>query len=177
MRSIFQFIGMCALVAMAVIVPAQAEEPRKLHSVVTEVKLVGSDSTLDMYAIDDPKVDGVTCWYTQPKKGGMSNDIMGSVGLNTEISDISLACRQTGPISFADSFESGEQMFTEDRGGFFLSSKEMRIIRVCDPRANTLLYMVYSTKLIDGSPKNSTSTVVIRPWGDEGTVAQCSDAS
>lgn len=149
-------------------------EPRKLHSVVTEVNMLGSNSLLNMYAIDDPKVKGVTCWYTQPKKGGLGNDISGSIGLNIEISDISLACRQTGPVEFTSAFENGEQMFTEDRGGWLLASKEMRIIRVCDTQANTLLYMVYSTKPIDGSPKNSTSTVVIMPWGSQAPV-QCKD--
>lgn len=158
-----------ALVAMMLVVLAPAAlagEGEPLHSVVTEANMIGSDSTLGIYSATDPKVDGVACHYTIPKKGGLSNDLSGMIGANVEVSDISIACRQVGPVNFQETFEQGENMLEVDRGGWFLSAKEMRIVRVCDPEFNTLVYMVYSTKLIDGSPKNSTSTVPIMPWGD-----------
>ena len=53
--------------------------------------------------------------------------------------------------------------------------KRMQIVRGCDPRRNVLVYMVYSDKLIDGSPKNSTSSVPIQPWGSAGDVVKCAD--
>ena len=79
-----------------------------------------------------------------------------------EVSDISLACRQTGPIAFKEKMAQGDVMFSEKRSFFF---KHMQIVRGCDAKRNTLVYMVYSDKFIDGSPKNSTSAVPIMPWG------------
>ncbi|MCX7325138.1 MAG: CreA family protein, partial [Hyphomicrobiales bacterium] len=81
-----------------------------------------------------------------------------------EVSDISLACRQVGAIKFKQKFEQGEVMFRERRS---LIWKRMQIVRGCDVKRNVLVYLVYSDKLIDGSPKNSTSTVPIMPWGPE----------
>jgi len=162
------------LMFIALLIPfsAHAEE---LHSVVTEWNMVGSNATLGIHSVNDPMVDGVVCHYTLPDAGGLGNDIASTVGMQTEVSNISIACRQVGPISFAESdLQQGSLVFTEDRGGILFSAKEMRIVRVCDPQSNVLVYMVYSTKLIDGSPKNSVSTVPIMPWGDN-PVVQCND--
>jgi CreA protein len=43
----------------------------------------------------------------------------------------------------------------------------MRIVRGCDAKRNTLVYMVYSDRPIEGSPKNSISSVPLMPWGNE----------
>jgi CreA protein len=89
-----------------------------------------------------------------------------------EVSDISLACRQIGPIHFKRKFAQGEDMFRQRRSLFF---KKMQIVRGCDPKRNVLVYMVYSDKLIEGSPKNSTSSVPIMPWGARDQVEKCAD--
>ena len=81
-----------------------------------------------------------------------------------EVSDISLACRQIGPIKFKHKFEQGEDMFRQRRSLFF---KKMQIVRGCDAKRNVLVYMVYSDRLIEGSPKNSTSSVPIMPGGPQ----------
>src|SRR5262245_45588797 len=57
------------------------------------------------------------------------------------------------------------------RSGF----KKMQIVRGCDVKRNVLVYMVYSDKLIEGSPKNSTSSVPIMPWGANAQVEKCGD--
>jgi CreA protein len=49
----------------------------------------------------------------------------------------------------------------------------MQIVRGCDAKRNVLVYMVYSDRLIEGSPKNSTSSVPIMPWGGNDTVQKC----
>jgi CreA protein len=61
-------------------------------------------------------------------------------------------------------------VFSERRSLFF---KKMQIVRGCDAKRNILVYMTYSDKLVDGSPKNSTSTVPIEPWG--GEAPKCAD--
>jgi CreA protein len=51
----------------------------------------------------------------------------------------------------------------------------MQIVRGCDVKRNVLVYMVYSDKLVEGSPKNSTSTVPVQPWGASGDAPKCGD--
>ena len=104
----------------------------------------------------------MACHFTVPEKGGFT----GWMGLAEQVSDISLACRQIGPIRFKDKMEQGDDMFKQRRSLFF---KKMQIVRGCDAKRNVLVYMVYSDKLIDGSPKNSTSSVPISCLG----AAQC----
>lgn len=117
--------------------------------------------------IDDPVVEGVTCYFTIPERGGVS----GTLGVAEEVSDISLSCQQVGPIRFKEKSAQGDVVIRERRS---LTFKKMRIVRGCDKKHNTLVYMVYSDKLIEGSPKNSTSAVVLRPWGTQ-TAPRCAD--
>jgi CreA protein len=109
----------------------------------------------------------VACHYTTPERGG----VKGTLGLAEEVSDISLACRQVGPVRFKEKFEQGDVVFTERRSLIF---KRMRIVRGCDAKRNTLVYLVYSDRPIEGSPKNSTSSVPIMPWGSE-PAPRCGD--
>ena len=134
----------------------------------TRFRLMTPNDKLATYAIDDPAVDGVACYYTVPEKGGLS----GAIGLAEQTSDVSLACRQYGPIKFKEKFAQGETVFSERRSVFF---KHMQIVRGCDAKRNVLVYMVYTDKLIDGSPKNSTSTVPVQAWGGSGDVQRCGD--
>ena len=157
------------LLALAVLAasPASAQEPDLIFKKSTVWKFLTPDHKLATYGIDDPKVEGVACHFTVPEKGGLS----GMFGVAEETSDVSLACRQIGPISFKENFEQGDEMFTERRSVLF---KKMRIVRGCDTERNVLVYVVYTDKLIEGSPKNSTSTVPIMPWGG-AEVPRCGD--
>ena len=66
-----------------------------------------------------------------------------------------------------------DDMFRQRRSLFF---KKMQIVRGCDAKRNVLVYMVYSDRLIEGSPKNSTSSVPIMPWGPtDADVQKCGD--
>jgi CreA protein len=146
-----------------------ADEPDLIFRRSTVFKWVSPNDKLATYGIDDPEVEGVACHFTVPEKGGFT----GWLGIAEQVSDISLACRQIGPIRFKDKLEQGDDMFRKRRSLFF---KKMQIVRGCDAKRNTLVYMVYSDKLIEGSPKNSTSTVPIMPWGTADAVVQkCGD--
>ena len=134
-----------------------ADEPDLIFRRSTVFKLLSPNDKLATYGVDDPEVEGVACHFTVPERGGYT----GWLGLAEEVSDISLACRQIGPIRFKDKMGQGDDMFRKRRSLFF---KKMQIVRGCDAKRNTLVYMVYSDKLVDGSPKNSTSTVPIMPW-------------
>jgi len=146
-----------------------ADEPDLIFRRSTVFKWLSPNDKLATYGIDDPEVEGVACHFTVPERGGFK----GWLGLAEQVSDISLACRQVGPIHFKEKMEQGDDMFRKRRSLFF---KKMQIVRGCDAKRNVLVYMVYSDKLIDGSPKNSTSTVPIMPWGaTESTVQQCGE--
>ena len=53
--------------------------------------------------------------------------------------------------------------------------KKLRVSRFCDETRNTLVYLVYSERLVDGSPQNAISTVPIAPWTGETDVPKCTD--
>jgi CreA protein len=145
-----------------------ADEPDLIFRRSTVFKWLSPNDKLATYGLDDPEVDGVACHFTVPEKGGYK----GWIGLAEEVSDISLACRQIGPIRFKGKLDQGEDMFRRRRSLFF---KKMQIVRGCDTKRNVLVYMVYSDKIIEGSPKNSTSSVPIMPWGVDTEIAKCGD--
>jgi CreA protein len=158
-----------ALVGLASSPALAADEPDLIFRRSTVFKLLSPNDKLATYGLDDPEVEGVACHFTVPEKGGYK----GWLGLAEEVSDISLACRQTGPIRFKDKMEQGEDMFRKRRSLFF---KKMQIVRGCDAKRNVLVYMVYSDRLVEGSPKNSTSSVPVMPWGGADTAIQkCGD--
>lgn len=133
---------------------AQAEE---IGSVSTAFKLLGPDHRIAVEVFDDPKVEGVSCYVSRAVTGGIS----GGLGLAENTSDASIACRQTGAIAMRDELKDGEEVFSQRSSVMF---KELHVVRFFDQERNTLVYLTYSDKLIDGSPKNSISAVVVRPW-------------
>lgn len=138
---------------------AVAEE---IGHVDTAFKLLGRNHQVTVEAFDDPKVSGVTCFISMARKGGLT----GTLGIAEETSDASIACRQVGPIAFVEAIEGddeGEEVFKKRQSIFF---KRLNVVRFLDPKRNTLVYLAYSDKLIDGSPQNSVSAVAMMPWGD-----------
>ena len=147
--------------------PASAQEDLIFRK-STVWKMLTPNDKLAVYGVDDPVVEGVACHYTVPEKGGVS----GMFGVAEEVSEVSLACRQIGPIKFKEKAGQGDVVFRERRS---LIWKKMQIVRGCDAKRNVLVYLVYTDKLIDGSPQNSTSTVPIMPWGNSGEPPKCAD--
>jgi CreA protein len=162
----------CALAAVVLggfALPALAQEPDRIFGKSTVWRPLTPDDKLVVYGLDDPAIEGVACHYTIPERGG----IKGTLGVAEEVSDISLACRQVGPVRFKEKFEQGDIVFSERRSLIF---KRMRIVRGCDAKRNVLVYMVYSDRPIEGSPKNSTSSVPIMPWGGgAGEIPRCAE--
>ena len=120
----------------------------------TVFKLIGPDHKIVVDAHDDPKVAGVTCYVSRAKTGG----IKGAVGLAEDRSEASIACRQVGPISFARPLPMQEEMFNERTSLVF---KRLRVVRMVDPKRNTLVYLTYSERVIEGSPQNSVTAVPV----------------
>ena len=160
---------LAALLMSSATAALAADEPDLIFRRSTVFKLLSPNDKLATYGVDDPEVEGVACHFTVPEKGG----VKGWLGVAEQVSDISLSCSQIGPIHFKGKLGQGDDMFRQRRSLFF---KKMQIVRGCDAKRNVLVYMVYSDKLIEGSPKNSTSSVPIMPWGaTDSAVQKCGD--
>ncbi len=157
----------CVILAAAI-----SSHAETIGHVDTAFKLLGPDHKVEIDAFDDEEVEGVSCHVSRAVTGGVS----GAVGLAEDTSDASIACRQVGPIRIVGELDKGENVFSERRSVLF---KKLRVARFCDEKRNTLVYLIYSEKLVDGSPKNAISTVPIMPWrnadGSLGEAVRCSD--
>ncbi|MEI7444206.1 MAG: CreA family protein [Burkholderiales bacterium] len=141
------------LLAAILALPAAAAP---LGEVDTAFKLIGPNHKVVIEAYDDPKVAGVTCYVSRAKTGGVG----GAIGLAEDRAEASIACRQVGPIVFRDAVAKQEEVFSERLSVLF---KKLRVVRVVDAERKVLVYLTYSDRLIDGSPKNSVTAV---PVGD-----------
>lgn len=160
-RRVIIALGCCLLSAWA-----QAEEIGRVN---TTFKIVGANDRIVIEAFDDPDIIGATCYVSRAKTGGIS----GSLGMAEDTSDASLACRQTGPITLpkhvATGRQDGRRVFKKSTSLLF---KKLQVVRFYDQKRNALVYLSYSDKLVDGSPKNSISTIVLRPWS---AAEKCND--
>ncbi len=130
---------------------ASAEE---IGSVDTVFKFIGPDHKIVVEAFDDPGVQGVTCFVSRAKTGG----IKGAFGLAEDKSEASIACRQIGPISIARPIKVQEEIFSERTSLIF---KRLRIVRMVDPKRHALVYLTYSDRVIEGSPQNAVTAVAV----------------
>lgn len=125
----------------------------QVGEVSTAFILIGANHKVVVDAYDDPKVQGVTCYVSRAKTGG----VMGAIGLAEDKSEASIACRQVGPIAFKEKkLDDQEEMFSERISVVF---KKLRVVRMVDRKRNVLVYLTYSDRLIDGSPQNSVTAV------------------
>jgi CreA protein len=148
MKSGIAFVCLLLAASLLFAVPASAQsgEPDLIFRKSTTFKLLTPNDKLAVYGVDDPAIDGIACHYTAPEKGGLA----GAFGLAEQTSDISLACRQYGPIKFKEKFEQGDVVFRERRSLFF---KKMQIVRGCDAKRNILIYMSIRTSSSMGRPR------------------------
>lgn len=144
---------MRALLVLALSCPALVLA-QTVGEVSTAFKLIGPNHKVVVEAYDDPKVGGVTCYVSRAKTGGIG----GALGLSEDKAEASIACRQVGPISFKGTLPRQEQVFSERASLLF---KRLRVVRMVDPARNTLVYLTYTDRLIDGSPQNSVTAVPV----------------
>ena len=144
-----------ALLALALAGVARAEP---IGDVDTAFQWIGPDHKIVVDAYDDPKVSGVTCYVSHAKTGGIKD----ALGIAEDKSDASIACRQVGPVSVKQPLPQQEEVFNERLSVLF---KRLRIVRMVDRSRNTLVYLTYSDRLVDGSPQNAVTAVAV----DRGT--------
>jgi CreA protein len=153
-----KFTTIASLILMVLMTPVKAD---KIGSVDTDFRFIGPDNKIEIEAFDDEDVSGVTCYISRAKTGG----IKGAVGIAEDRADASLSCHQTGPISLNEKIKAGK----EDGADVFkkrtsLVFKSMQVVRFYDKKHNALVYMVYSDRILKGSPNNSITAVPILPW-------------
>lgn len=144
-----------ALLLILVPITAPAEE---IGSVDTKWRALSPDDEINVDVFDDEKIAGVACYISRAQIGGYK----GAMGLAEDTSDASLDCHQVGPISIKEPLEKGESVFRERRSLIF---KSLKVLRFCDTRRNAIVYLVYSERVVEGSPNNSVSAVPIAQWG------------
>jgi CreA protein len=134
--------------------PLVSAEP--VGEVDTVFKLIGPDHKIVVDAHDDPGVRGVTCYVSRAKTGG----IKGALGVAEDRSEASIDCQRVGTIAFAQPLALQEEIFTERISLVF---KKIRVVRMIDRKRNTLVYLTYSDRLIEGSPQNSVTAITVAP--------------
>jgi CreA protein len=156
-RMAVHFVLLMVLLLSAVGI-AVAEQ---IGSVSTKFKLLGANDKIVIEAFDDPEIPGATCYLSRAKTGGVG----GVVGVAEDTSDASIACRQIGPITLPEKVkngqEDGKEVFKKSTSLLF---KTLQVVRFYDAKRNVLVYLTYSDRIIEGSPKNSISIIPITPW-------------
>ncbi|WP_061707904.1 protein CreA [Pseudenterobacter timonensis] len=150
------------LIATALLLLAgRAVQAEEIGSVDTVFKIFGPDHKIVVEAFDDPDVKNVTCYISRAKTGG----IKGGLGLAEDTSDAAISCQQVGPIELSDKIKNGKAqgdvVFQKRTSLVF---KKLQVVRFYDAKRNTLAYLAYSDKVVEGSPKNALSAVPIMPW-------------
>lgn len=139
----------------------QSARAEQIGSVDTVFKMFGPDHKIVVEAFDDPDVKNVTCYVSRAKTGG----IKGGLGLAEDTSDAAISCQQVGSIELSDKIKNGkaqgEVVFKKRTSLIF---KSLQVVRFYDEKRNTLAYLAYSDKVVDGSPKNAISAVPVMPW-------------
>jgi CreA protein len=139
------------------IASAIATEAEEIGCVSTTWRVLADDK-ICVSAFDDPKVPGITCHLSQARTGGFK----GTVGVAEDRSRFSIACRQVGPITVdLATLPNEEEAFSERTSLIF---KQTRVVRIVDRARRTLVYLAYSTKVVEGSPFNSLSSVPVMSW-------------
>jgi CreA protein len=154
MKKILGFTTVSVLAVASLFFVMTKAGAQQIGEVSTVFKLLSPNDKIVVDAYDDPKVAGVTCYVSRAKTGGYK----GVLGLAEDKSEASIACRQTGPISFAKPLDMQEDVLTERISLVF---KKLRVVRMVDAPRNTLVYLTYSDRLIEGSPQNSVTAVPV----------------
>lgn len=149
------------IITTLLLLTGHAVQAEEIGSVDTVFKVFGPDHKIVVEAFDDPDVKNVTCYISRAKTGG----IKGGLGLAEDTADAAISCQQVGPVELTDKIKNGKAqgdvVFQKRTSLVF---KKLQVVRFYDAKRNTLAYLAYSDKVVEGSPKNALSAVPIMPW-------------
>ena len=159
-RSLFGNVSRVFLLAflMCIVVPAPVSS-ETIGTVDTVFHMFSRDDDIVVEAFDDPDISGVTCYLSRARKGG----VKGMIGVAEDPSDASIECICTGDIEVPERIKSGKEdgkrVFKKDTSLVF---KSMQVVRFYDKKRDVIVYMVYSDRMVEGSPKNSLTVVKVK---------------
>ena len=155
-----------AILSLTLVAACSAAAADEIGSVSTKIKFTGPNDKIVVEVFQDEAIPGVACYLSRAKTGGFS----GAIGVAEDTSDASIDCTQIGPVDLPDDVRSGkrngDEVFKKHTSLVF---KTMQVVRFYDAPRNALVYLVYSDRVIEGSPKNSVAAVAIQPWGTRAT--------
>ena len=156
--------GVLAIVVLFGLWILSRPERGTTSAVSTRFRVLGPNDKIVVDGFDDPKVEGVACHISRAQTGGLK----GGLGVAEDTSDASITCSQIGSIKITAQLRDGERVFDERRSLLF---KTLQVVRFFDRERNVLVYVAYSNRVIEGSPKNSISSVPIMNWPGTQTSA------
>ncbi|MGG5808238.1 CreA family protein [Falsiroseomonas sp. CW058] len=148
------------LLPLLVAAPAAAQDTREIGHVNTAITNLGLTRShrVVVERFDDPEVRGISCYISQARTGGLS----GMLGVAEDPARFAITCTATGPVQVqpgAQRGERGEVVYESSTSLFF---KETRVHRFVDEERQAVVYLAWSTRLVDGSPYNAVAVVPIR---------------
>ncbi len=159
--NVYRNFRIIIIMVIALVVLSTAAVAEQIGSVSTKFKVLGPNDKIVVEAFDDPDIKGATCYLSRAKTGGIS----GAVGVAEDTADASIACRQIGSIQLTDEIKNGkkdgDEVFKKSTSLLF---KSLQVVRFYDAERNVLIYLAYSDRIIEGSPKNSISIIPIMTW-------------
>jgi len=116
-------------------------------------RIIQGNDTIKVIRVQDPENPFISIFFTTIDSG--------KILAMADPSNTAIAARLTGDIPVKDGKQVINTKTNKDIAHISKSigSKVMKIARFYDKEMNTLTYLVYTTKLIDGSLKHSLSVV------------------
>jgi CreA protein len=154
MKTLAAALGIAFFAATA----AHAADAKRIGEVSTTIRWFSPNDKVVIERFDDPKVENASCYVSRADTGGWA----GAVDLAEDPSRMSIACRATGPLRITGKIEEGRkgELVFDERASFLF--KSIRVSRFYDAEKKVLVYLVWSTKLIDGSPYNSITAIPLQ---------------
>lgn len=150
-----RFSAFVMLMLLASFVHASSDD---LGSVTTTYRAFSPSDTINVISFNDPNINGITCYLSRAVTGGMAS----IVGVAEDSADASIACVRQAKLDVPDSVRKvnsdGVKVFKQSTSVLF---KSMQVIRFYDAKRRSVVYMVYSDRLIEGSPNNSIAAISI----------------
>lgn len=156
---ILRIAAVVAISVAAALLPGDTwAQSKRIGEVSTTFRFVGPNDKVIVDRFDDPKVENASCYVSRAETGGVG----GALGLAEDPSRMSIACRATGPVRIVGNIDRGKngEVVFDERASFLF--KEIRVTRFYDAEKNVLVYLVWSTKIIEGSPFNSVTAIPLR---------------
>ena len=123
---------------------------------VAEINNDWTGNEIKIESFEDEDIQGVTCHMAHFDRGVIDRLSKGDWFENP--SNGSISCGITGPVIIGkiNMKKGGEEVFKQRQSIVF---KKLAVRRVYDAENETLIYLVYSKKIVDGSAKMSLATV------------------